>query len=277
MRVSVEEMLNTDGPTRSTNTKAEYFSLVNDGDSAIVRFLHKDINDFEVLDVHTIQLAGFNRKINCLRQADGGKDDCPICQINMFDEEKGSYTYPLQRKFYIHMLKYDNPQTAKEVIWERSKEYIKKLNEFEQNYGPLCDRLYKIVRHGAKGSTDTTYDILPLDKDRFVPENYAFDESQLNYKKALGSTVLNYSSEDIIEYLNTGNFPNFKKKAEVSARPEPTAQTNNERTITVESVSTNNSETTVKAYNPDNTRVENPTSYSNSDTSFSFDGPRRRV
>lgn len=218
MQVSVNEMLNSQ-PSQSNNAKIQYFSLVNDGDSAIVRFLHKDINDFEVLDVHNIQLGGFNRKISCLRSANEAKEECPLCSANKYDESKNTYTYPLQRRFYIHLLKYENPQTTKVMVWDRSKDYIKKLNELEQNYGPLCDRLYKIVRHGIKGSPDTTYDILPLDKDRYNPENYAFNREDLNYKKALGTVVLNKDKEEIATYLSTGNFPGFKSP-HTSPRPE---------------------------------------------------------
>lgn len=218
MQVSVNEMLNSQS-SQLNNTRPQFFSLVNDGDSAIVRFLQRDINDFEVLDVHNIQLGGFNRRVNCLKSSNGTKDDCPLCEANKYDESKNVYTYPLQRRFYIHLLKYENPQTAKPMIWDRSKDYIKKLNELEQNYGPLCDRLYKIVRHGIKGSPDTTYDILPLDKDRYNPENYAFNKDELNYKQALGTIVLNKNKEEISEFLSTGNFPGFKS-SHITARPE---------------------------------------------------------
>ena len=223
MQVSVEDMLKPDEqPMNKGDKKNQYFSLQNDGDSAIVRFLHQDINDFEVLDVHNIKLGGYNRKINCLRTPYGSKDECPLCSANIYDEEKGGYTYPLQRKFFIHMIKYDNPQTPIIQIWERSKDYIKKLKQLSDDYGPLCDRLYKIVRHGANGSMDTTYDILPLDKDRYNPELYAFDRNELNYQKALGTTVLNESVEGMQEYLTTGNFPSFnnrQKTETISARP----------------------------------------------------------
>lgn len=227
MQVSVEEMLRPDEqPSNNQGEKKNrFFSLVDDGNSAIVRFLHTDINDFEVLDVHTIELGGYNRKINCLRSPNGSKDECALCSANEYNEEKGSYKYPLQRKFYIHMLRYDNPQTAVEQVWERSKDYIKKLHQLVEDYGPLHNRLYKIVRHGAKGSTDTTYDILPLDKDRYDPSGFVFNPEQLNYEKALNNIVLNYTNEGINEYLQTGNFPNFKGKKEdnkVVARPEPT-------------------------------------------------------
>lgn len=248
MQVSVDEMLRPDDqPVTQTEKKNRYFSLANDGDSAIVRFLHTDINDFEVLDVHEIQLGGFNRKVNCLKTPNGSKDECPICQVNTFDEDKNGFTHPLRRKMFIHMLKYDNPQTCVEQVWERGKDYIKKLHQLVEDYGPLHTRLYKVVRHGAKNSTDTTYDILPLDKDRFNPDLYVFNKDQLNYEKALGSIVLNETNESMKQYLETGNFSSFKGKTE-EVTPRPVTQPEQPQTTSV--------------YNAND---------------FSFDGPRRRV
>lgn len=260
MQVSVDELLKpeTEQSNFQGERKAKFFSLVNDGDSAIVRFLHKDVNDFEVLDVHNIQLGGFNRKINCLKPFGGSKEECALCKANTYDDDKGVYKYPLQRKIFIHMLKYDNPQTTTEQIWERNKDYVKKLLQLVEDYGPLCDRLYKIVRHGAKGSTDTTYDILPLDKDRYNPNDFIFNESQLNYEKALGGVVLNQSNEAIEEYLSTGNFPNFKgkKDEEITPRPDATSEQNND--VAPE-------------------QSNNTTSFFNPATDFDPSMPRRRV
>ena len=286
MQVSVDEMLKPDDqPSQRFEKRASYFSLTDDGDSAIVRFLHQDINDFEVLDVHNIKLGGYNRKINCLKTPGGSKDECELCKANYYDEEKGTYTYPLQRKFFIHMLRYENPQTASEQVWERSKDYIKKLNQLVEDYGPLCDRLYKIVRHGAKGSMETTYDILPLDKDRFNPAQFVFDRNQLNYEKACGGIVLNESNEAIKEFLQTGNFPSFNKNVvakqaqgeSASVEAKPQSNTFEQQT-----------QTQARVYNPANDPLggsprdySQPSYYqqpqSQPSQGFSFDGPRRRV
>lgn len=266
MQLSVDEMLKSDEQPQAnenSNAKNMYFSLANDGDSAIVRFLQSDINDFEVLEVHTIKVAGYTRKINCLRSPNGSKDECAICAANVWDDDARRSTYPLQTRFFIHLLRYENPQTGVEQVWERSKDFIKKLHQLALDYGPLYNRLYKIVRHGAKGSMDTTYDILPLDKDRYNPDQYAFNQSQLNYKKALGTTVLNESNEAMKEFLATGNFPQFNKKSnnnnEVSPRPQ---------------VASNNYGAQQNNYQAP---VQNNYQPQQNVNNYSFDGPRRRV
>lgn len=224
MKVSVEDMLKTD--TQSNNSNGDkFFSLLNDGESAIVRFLHTDINDFDVLDVHTIKVGGKIRKINCLKPANGVANDCLLCANNYLDAATRKYTYPVARRFYIHLLKYNSPQEPVEQIWDRNKEFIIKLNQLEQDYGPLYSRLYKIVRHGAAGSMDTSYDILPLDKDKYNPENFKFDISQLNYTPTLGTTVLDKTNEEIQVFLTQGNFPGYSDN-NVTARPTPVNQTN---------------------------------------------------
>lgn len=223
MRISVDEILN------STNTgnegfqnnqkRTSFFSLPNDNDSAIIRFLHKDVNDFEVLDIHTINLGGKDRKIACTRN----EGDCPLCKNNEYLEDEGKFKYPLQRRIFIHLLKYTSPTECEEQVFERGKDFIPKLLQLVEDYGPLCDRLYKIVRHGQKGSTDTSYDILPLDKDRFIPANYKFDLNQLNYTPALGTFIMDRKPADVACFIETGNFPEFNN-TNIVARPTNISQ-----------------------------------------------------
>ena len=216
MQIDPNELLKPDTPKETTNVN--FFSLKKDGDSAIVRFLHQDINDFDVLDVHNVEVGGYKRKVNCLRHPNGKVDECQLCKNNAFDEDSRTYKFSLQRRVFLHLLQYESSQKAVERVWERSKDLVKTLNQYVEDYGPLCDRLYKIVRHGEPGSTETKYDILALDKDRFNPSEYVFDREQLNYKPALGTVVLDKTNEEIDEYLITGNF-NYSKQSKVIERP----------------------------------------------------------
>ncbi len=276
MQVSVEEMLKSDDEQVNGGTnekKMSFFSLAGDGDSAIVRFLHSDIKDFDVLDIHQISLGGFDRKVNCLRTPGGSKDECALCEANTYNEETRTFKYPLRRRIFIHLLKYTNPSQAEEMVWERSKGFIKKLNQLVEDYGPLYTRLYKIVRHGGAGSTDTTYDILPLDKDRYNPNEFAFNPLQLEYTKVLGSfVVMNKTNEDIKEYLNTGNFPGFKGKTESEVTPRP-IQNNVEQSNTFTTTSNFTEPRPTMNNNVNPNQFTNTTAYN----SFSFDNPRKRV
>lgn len=216
MQIDPNELLKPDAPKETTNVN--FFSLKKDGDSAIVRFLHQDINDFDVLDVHNVEVGAYKRKVNCLRHPNGKVDECQLCKNNTFDEDNRTYKFSLQRRVFLHLLQYESPQKAAEKVWERNKDLVKTLNQYVEDYGPLCDRLYKIVRHGEAGSTETKYDILALDKDRFNPSEYVFNREQLNYKPALGTVVLDKTNEEIDEYLITGNF-NYSKQPKIQERP----------------------------------------------------------
>lgn len=270
MRVSVEEMLKEDN--KSSNQKPNYFSLKKDGDYAIVRFLHKTADDFDVLDTHRVTINGYARGVNCLRTLNGSKDECELCKANAYNEETKKYAYPIQRKIYIHLLRYDNPQSCTEEVWERSKDFIQKLNQFALDYGPLCNRLYKIVRHGAEQSRNTTYDIMPLDRDRFDPSEYKFNESQLNYKSALGTVVLDVDNNRMLNYLRTGS---FKLNNNITPRPMPdNPPPENRPTYFVNN--SNNIVMNDSGVSSANTQPIRTSSYSESEMTMDFDTTNRR-
>ena len=53
--------------------KVNWFSLKNDGDEMVVRFLHKDENDLEAYEVHEVEIDGYKTKVQCAGQG------CPLC------------------------------------------------------------------------------------------------------------------------------------------------------------------------------------------------------
>lgn len=141
---------------RYRGTTGGYFSLQNDKDKAVVRFLYDfapipaDEVDLETIDcyvVHEISVDGKTRPRMCTT-----KSDCPDCATG---------NKPRLRMF-IQLLDLRDNQVK---IWERASSYAGKLLGFTQRYGPLCNRPYEIERRGAKGSADTKYEIYPLDKD----------------------------------------------------------------------------------------------------------------
>ena len=141
---------------RYKTSTGSYFNLQNDKDKAVIRFLYgfdpipADEVELETIDcyvVHEINVDNRTRPRLCTT-----KSDCPDCK---------SGNKPRLRMF-IQLLDMRDNQVK---IWERASSYAGKLLGFTQRYGPLCNRLYEIERHGAKGSTDTKYEIYPLDKD----------------------------------------------------------------------------------------------------------------
>ena len=188
--------------TQTPKSQVGFFTLKNDGDEAIVRFMHDDTNSFEILSTHSIQLNGKYRRVNCVRGPKDALSVCPLC-------EKGENT---EYRFYIHLLQYvNNPDGTVSVepkIWERSVSYANKLREYINNYGPMSDVICKIVRHGRAGDMKTEYEIIPnLSKQVYRDDVFVKKEGLFEGYKTLGRAVLEKNAAEIREYLNTGNFP----------------------------------------------------------------------
>ena len=61
------------------SNSVEFFTLANDGDEAIVRFMYDDVSQFNIMTVHSIQVGGKWRKVNCIREPQESTDICPLC------------------------------------------------------------------------------------------------------------------------------------------------------------------------------------------------------
>ena len=205
------ETLSKQNTSEANNNGVGFFSLKNDGDEAIVRFMYDDTKSFEVLATHSIQVNGKFRRISCISTPNQPLTSCPFCEKG----EKVDY------RFFIHLLQYTkNPDGSVSVepkVWERSISYANKLKEYLNNYGPLSDVICKIVRHGKAGDMKTDYEIIPnLSKQVYRDEVFVKKTGCFDNYKALGRVVLDKNVGEIKEYFATGNFP-MKEKEEQKA------------------------------------------------------------
>lgn len=187
-----------------------FFQLKNDGDTAIVRIMHDSIEDFDLLSVHTIQMgANKYRKVNCLRNSPYEPiENCPFCEVNK----------PVSGRFFVHLLQYDKDAqgnvVVKPVVWDRAKsQFAPKLKSLIEEYGPLSQRLFKVKRTGAAGATNTTYDLIPCDKEIFNDNNYPIKQDAFTNYDVLGTMVLNKTAPEMVTYIQTGSFPNTQNNA----------------------------------------------------------------
>ena len=56
-----------------------YFSLKDDGDKELVRFMLNSIEDVDGYAVHRVKVNGYDRNVNCLRSYSDPLDKCPLC------------------------------------------------------------------------------------------------------------------------------------------------------------------------------------------------------
>ena len=198
----------------------DFFSLKNDGDTAIVRFMHDSTDTFELLTVHDIVLNDKYRKANCIRQPNEPLENCPLCATGK----------KVQQRFFIHLIQYVQDSngniTGIPKVWERPASYAYKLKNLIDEYGPLSDSVFKIIRNGVKGSKDTTYDIMFCNPAVYNSDYYVKDNSAFENYSALGRIVLNKNFEELLSYVNTGSFPEVKKEETPVATSVPPTYNN---------------------------------------------------
>ena len=200
-----------------------FFTLKNDNDEAVVRFMCDSTDDFEILTCHEVQIGSRYRKVNCIRDPREPLDNCPLCKSGA----------RINNRFFIKLLQYDkvtDPATGmvrvvpKAMMWERSTAYAKTLKSYLDNYGPLSDIICKIIRHGKAGDMQTTYEIVPnLSKAVYKDEIYVKDTNLFGDFEAFGTVVMDRTADEMNYFLASGEFP-ARQRQEGSTQPAEAAQ-----------------------------------------------------
>ncbi len=198
-----------------------FFTLKNDGDEAVVRFMCDSVDDFDIQMVHNITLGNKYRKVACLRDPRDPISNCPMCASGT----------QLTTRFFIRLISYNkvaDPQTGnviivpKAMVWERATSYAKTLKSYLDNYGPLSDVICKIIRHGAAGDMKTTYEIVPnLSKQIYRDDIYIKDPSLFGTFETLGSIVMKKDYNEMTTFLTTGSFPEKPKENNATTTQAP--------------------------------------------------------
>ena len=212
--------------TSSNNNGSDvgFFTLKNDNDEAIVRFMCDSTDDFEILTVHDIKIGDRFRKVNCIRGFYDPVENCPLCASGT----------KINQRFFIKMIQYDKVPdpvngmvkiVPKAMVWERSTAYAKTLKSYLDNYGPLSDVICKIIRHGKAGDMQTTYEIVPnLNKAIYKDEIYVKDPTIFGDFNAFGTIVMDRTYDEIMQFQMTGQFPVREKKQEATVQAAPVNQ-----------------------------------------------------
>lgn len=191
----------------------EFFLLRNDGDYADVIFLYQSTEDVLVADVHYIKSADYSGYVHCC-----GKG-CPACAKNI----------RTQTKLFIPIY---NIEKDKIQFFDRTMRFEPQLQHdvFEQFPNP-SDYVFRITRHGAAGSVDTTYEIQAVGKNNFksyaqilVEQNAQMPDYYNNICKEMTHTelqaMLNDASAPTSNYV-AGNGTTYTATPRAAA-PTPT-------------------------------------------------------
>lgn len=215
------EKMNQSQAAESSNKSAVgYFALADDGNEAIVRFNVADINDVYVYSKHNVKINGKRRSVMCL------KDDtssCPLCDSG----DRPSF------RVYIPVIWYEvqiNQNGEKQLviksgIWDQPARFRETLKSYFMDYGDLRNYVFKVVRHGKKGDTNTNYVILPTPTQVYNPEIYVPDFSAFEGFDIHRFVLLKKSAADMQTYLTTGEFPfNVENKNSENAQQFTSSQ-----------------------------------------------------
>lgn len=178
--------------------KSNYFSLKDDKDTAVIRFLYNDINDVEGVACHSVEVDGKRMHVECLRAYNEPLSKCPLCEAG----------YKVDAKLFIPV--YD--ENAKESkIWTRGKTFFSKLSSLCSRYNPLVSTPFEVERNGKTGDTNTTYEVYPLTADNARIED--FPEIKADDVAFQCKTF-----DELTTYLQTGNFGDNKVLERNNAR-----------------------------------------------------------
>ena len=184
------------------SSNSNFFVLKDDGDKAKVRFMYGGMDDIKGLTVHTVSVGDKDRYVNCLREYNEPLEKCPFCAAKM------NITARLFLKVY-------NEDAKEPQIWERGKSYYDVLAGYASRYNPLYNEVIEIERHGKKGDKQTTYQLFPIEN---TPIN--IDDDKYQCSDPLGTIVLDKTADEMIAYLETGEFPKTEGGS-ANTQPEP--------------------------------------------------------
>ena len=197
-------------PRGSGANAFEFFTLRNDGDSAVVRFMYHDVSEFEIYTCHNVTVDGKQRKVSCIRDPHDAVEACPLCASGN----------SISNRFFIKMVEYRMDDAGNvspvPVVWERSMTYATRLKSMLDEYGPLEDCLFKVKRNGAAGSQDTTYEIMYCSPRVYADEAYPRVPDAFNNVNILGTLIMNKNYQELTTFVSTGSFPVATKAPDVA-------------------------------------------------------------
>lgn len=188
----------------------KFFSLKNNNDSAIVRFMYNSPSEFEIFETHKVVTSKmkFGKTVSCLRQPTEPTSNCPFCSSPNPDIQK------VYKKFVVRMIEYvkdpaTNTITPQACIWERPIGFAYDLAQKANLYGNLQESIFIITRHtpNPNNKQDTTYTVDLAPAQIYTPDLYPNQPELFADYKILGRAIATPTADDMNYYLTHGDFP----------------------------------------------------------------------
>ena len=166
-----------------------FFILRNDGDYADVVFLYQGAEDVLVADVHYIKSPDYSGYVHCCGRG------CPACA-------KGIRT---QTKLFIPLYNIDADEIQ---YFDRTMRFEPQLQQdVFSRYPNPSEYVFRIVRHGHAGSTDTTYEIQAIGKNTFKPYEQILAEKHASMPEHYSTICREVTESELKNMLDAGDRP----------------------------------------------------------------------
>ena len=191
-KVSIEEAAKYSGGSNI------FFSLKEDKESKLVRFLYKNVNEIDSYLLHQVSVDGKNRWVDCLKNPSDPESKCPLCDAGYRKDARA------------FLLVWDEKEQAAK-LWERSVSWVEStliptlgcVNSEE-----VVGSVFKVMRSGKRGDKKTTYLLMLEDTDDVKMEDL---QEEL---PATDATILKKTPEELEHFIETGEFPEANKQEE---------------------------------------------------------------
>ena len=180
------------------STKSTFFSIKDDKETKVVRFLYNDIKDIQGVSCHEVKVGDRTIDVECLRKYNEPVETCPLCAAE----------YKTKAMLFVPVYDVEDKETK---IWTRGKKFFDKLSSLCARYRPLVGTPFEIERNGKKGDTSTTYEIFPMKSDDSRIEDFP----EINPE---GTAFQIKTYEELQEYLRTGQFPTKQTRQDSMGR-----------------------------------------------------------
>lgn len=183
----------------------KFFLLRNDGDSADVIFLYRNVEDVLVADVHYIKSDMYTGYAHCL-----GKG-CPACNYG----EKG---IRIQTKLFIPVYNIDAGEIQ---FFDRTMRFEPQLmNDVFGVYSDPSQCVFRIIRHGAAGSVDTTYEIKLLGKNTLGTYDEILNKFGISFPEYYNEVCRDLTSREMSDMLGVGASEHTRFSSQYNTMPE---------------------------------------------------------
>ncbi len=182
------------------------FRLPDNGDSADVIFLYRNIDDVLVADTHYVKTSDYSGYVHCCGRG------CPVCGRGL----------RVQSKLFIPVYNLTDNEIQ---FWDRNIRFEHQLSSdvFKKFPNPI-DYVFKITRHGEANDVETTYEIQVMGKNS--QESYEQILSRFNIKMPdhYETICREFSSSELASMLakpasdnSSSDLPDYSVKPRASA------------------------------------------------------------